>query len=296
MSSEINLKGFSPSATENSRTTIGGFKWTVLPCTTTGGVVPPGTGGGVAGADTVGNGLGELVGDEGALAAADGTEGGAVGAFATGVGGATGELVAGLAAGAGGMETGRGPAGIGGVLRAVGAGATGGIETGAGRLTAAGAGGALGVGRGGGGGAAGRAGIVGVEGVRAAIFAWACSSFSRGMSCTLRTIAPAGSLVVKFWIGSEGGAGGFGADVIGGGVGGAENGAVVTPSPGGSVAVATALSCPPNSCSIASAEILSIVLDTLLTSYLRSFSRANSCLLSMPIFFASSWMRMLIQS
>ena len=50
-----------------------------------------------------------------------------------------------------------------------------------------------------------------------------------------------------------------------------------------------------NSCSSASAEIVSIVLETLLTAKLRSFSRDNNDLLSMPIFLASSWMRMLIR-
>jgi cytochrome bd-type quinol oxidase subunit 2 len=50
-----------------------------------------------------------------------------------------------------------------------------------------------------------------------------------------------------------------------------------------------------NSSSSASAEIVSIVLETLLTAKLRSLSRANNTLLSMPIFLASSWMRMLIR-
>jgi hypothetical protein len=106
---------------------------------------------------------------------------------------------------------------------------------------------------------------------------------------------PVGDLVVKF-CGCSGATGDLGADDAEPGDSEPGNGAVEADSDEGSVAVATDLSCPPNSCSIASAEMLSIVLDTLLTSYLRSFSRANNCLLSMLIFLASSWMRMLIQS
>jgi hypothetical protein len=52
---------------------------------------------------------------------------------------------------------------------------------------------------------------------------------------------------------------------------------------------------PLNSVINASAEMLSIVLETLLTSNFRSFSSDNNSLLSMPILRASSWMRMLIQ-
>jgi len=270
-----------------------------------GGVVP-GILGRAEGAETTGKGLGELLGAPGA-GGGGGTDGAetavGTGAGDGGFGAATGWLTekggVDLTGGGVGLETGLGD---GGVTRAAVAGSTGGTDTGAGRLTTGGGGvigGLLCTERGGGGGGATGRGAEAITGAGGRA-AFACSSLSRATSCAVLTITPAGDLVVKF-CGCSGATGDLGADdgepeldeLVASEL---ENGALDADPDEGSVAVATDLSCPPNSCSIASAEMLSIVLDTLFTSYLRSFSRANNCLLSMLIFFASSWMRMLIQS
>jgi hypothetical protein len=64
---------------------------------------------------------------------------------------------------------------------------------------------------------------------------------------------------------------------------------------GGGAISATASVLLANSSMSASASMGLMVLETLVTRKLRSFSRANKTLLFMPIFFASSWMRILIQ-
>ena len=82
MSSEISLKGLSPSATAKSRTMIGGLRWMIFTppsCVTT--IAEAGAGvAGSAGADFTGDGWLEKTGRAGG---ADGTGGGAKGDLVT---------------------------------------------------------------------------------------------------------------------------------------------------------------------------------------------------------------------
>lgn len=120
--------------------------------------------------------------------------------------------------------------------------------------------------------------------------ALASSSFSRAISCAERTNTPAGTRVVKL--------GGFSGSLAGG-AGGTSGLAVSMATGAAGVAGAGdsgATGFLANSCSSASAVILSIVLETVLTGYSRSLSKAIRSLLSMPSFLASSWRRMLIRS